>query len=183
MSSPIANPPKSEVLKFLSDANTRVLTYHNHKEVSAWGAVAFFYVFGAAVFGLVTRPFGSRVILSIWTVGVAIFVYRYILTQLALRRSMSEMTMVLYRLAAEVLIKNETELAELDWTTRPLDFPSTGRGTLDFAMPRFVVDEYDRVRKTEHVARGQLESYPLIIFGLAVAVLVFLIWQSNLPLL
>ncbi len=35
---------KDHVLAFLGDLNTRSLTYHNHKETSAWAGLAFYYL-------------------------------------------------------------------------------------------------------------------------------------------
>jgi hypothetical protein len=175
-------PSKSDVVKFLSDHNTRALTYHNHKEASAWGGVVFFYAFASVLIGLIEKKIGSKIILGFWALLSGVFISVYVHIQLGLRRYMSNLTLVLPRVCTKILAMSTEDFAKLDWSLRGLGEPETGNGTLEFHLPNFVVEEYNLAATKEHLSRWRLELYPLLLIAVAGFVVLDLLYLSKLPL-
>jgi RimJ/RimL family protein N-acetyltransferase len=170
---------KSEMLKYISDLNTRALTYHNHKEASAWTALALYYLmmFAWIVPLALHEPLlNQRLwrwigvgVLAIVTGGVAY----YIKKQLDLRRYFGDVTGACYILGAKCLHMDENQINKLDL--------SGGVGNhRDRAIPQFIRHEMDNVAKVPHRERMGLDFAQRTLFwtGAGVVITIMLIGRD-----
>ena len=130
---------KQDVIRYLSDAYTRVLTYHNQKELLAWGAIAFYFGLGALVDACIKDNLAGKYSLATLMVLVCVLLVWYVVTQLKLRRHMGRLTAVLPRICGTLIAMNKAEFDLLDWSLEPLD-PHQPEAELSNIYPVFVVE-------------------------------------------
>jgi RimJ/RimL family protein N-acetyltransferase len=147
---------KSEILKYISDLNTRALTYHNHKETSAWAALALYYLMMFAWIvplalhePLLNQRYWRWIgvgVLAIVTVGVAY----YIKNQLNLRRYFGDVTGACYILGAKCLQMDDNQINKLDLS-------GGVENHRDRVIPQFIRHEIDNVARVPHRERMGLD--------------------------
>lgn len=140
---------KAHVLTFINDLNTRALTYHNHKEASAWAGLAFYYLimFGWIVPLGLHEPFfdswGTRGTAIFTVLVVTVFVWIYIDNQLKLRDIFGNFTAACYRLSARCINMDDDGVMSLDLSVPNVPAPApTGR-----AFPRALRAFWDTIRR------------------------------------
>jgi hypothetical protein len=164
------------VLAFIDGLNTRALNYHNHKEASAWGGLAFFYLMMFAwivPLGLrepLFNNWGLRLVGLVLVAGVTWLVKWYIDEQFKLRSIFGDYTAACYRLGARCIDMTEREINNLDFSVRALTTAAVG-GHRDLALPRFINDEMAAFGAVPHPERIKLEkTQRVLLFGSAVVV-------------
>jgi RimJ/RimL family protein N-acetyltransferase len=182
---------RDEVASFLCDLNARALTYHNHKETSAWSGLAFYYLlmFGWIVTLALHEPLFNNVALRyagiIWLIFVTILVHFYIKDQLNLRSIFGDFTGACSRLSAKCIDMTLEEINALDFSLpypraadaqskfsrffAPVSFlrARAAEGQRQYAFPQFIKDEVDLFEKIPHQERKRLEraNYLLLWLG------------------
>jgi GNAT superfamily N-acetyltransferase len=176
---------KDQVLSFIDWLNTRALTYHNHKEASAWAGLAFYYLlmFGwIAPLGLREPLFNSwslRLMAVVLVFVVTWLVKLYIDDQFKLRSTFGDYTAACYRLSARCIDMSERDVNKLNFSIPALPTtPNTGHR--DLAFPSFVKDEVSKLANVPHQERRTLESAQrtLLWGGAAVVALVLFFGRS-----
>jgi len=176
---------KGQVLGFIDALNTRALSYHNHKEASAWAGLAFFYLmmFGwIAPLGLHEPLFNSwvlRLIAVAIVAGVTWLVKLYIDDQFKLRSTFGDYTASCYRLSARCIDMSEHDVNKLDFSVPALTTTSNS-GHRDLALPRFIKDEASTFANVAHQERKTLELTQriLLLCGAAVVAVILLFGRN-----
>lgn len=171
--------PIQDVVRYFSDVNTRVLTYHNQKELLAWGAIAFYFGFGALVDACIKDNLAGKESLTALMVLVCGLLIWYVLTQLQLRRHFGRLTAVLPRICMALIAMDKQEFDSLDWSLEAID-PKKPESSLANLFPPFVCEEYRKVKAMPHFARWLLEVLPLAVLVAACIFFVCVIQQSAL---
>ncbi len=176
--------PKQDLIRYLSDTNTRVLAYHNQKELLAWGAVAFYFGLVGLVDYCVKDRLAPKGSLIAVTTAIFLILGMYVWTQLDLRRHMGHLTGVLPRVCAELIAMDKVSFDGLDWSVRPIqEFKRQRRpgDSVPFLFPKFIAEQYESVSKVHHRARLLLEIFPLLLMLATCVFLVKVIVDSSLP--
>lgn len=135
---------RTELLKYLSDTSTRLGTYHNHKEATAWAMVAFFYLFAVQItFAVAGRREAigrdGRMAVGIVLGVVALFLFFAVREQYRLRIDAANAFAACHRLSASCFRSSDDELANLDF-----DLPELSRAAAthhQVFLPKFIRDE------------------------------------------
>jgi hypothetical protein len=169
---------RSDLVRYLSDTNTRVLTYHNHKEVAAWAAVAVLFTYSAVIVQCVDKGIGSKIGLSFVTLLVGSFVFWYVHEELMLRREMSILTFVLPRLAFRLLEMPDDEFDALDWRMGDIN-ENTYVISASLAAPAFVLEDSQQISRLMNPSRRILELLTRGLIALTIAALIWIIVNSG----
>ncbi|MCI5191874.1 MAG: hypothetical protein D3919_07730 [Candidatus Electrothrix sp. AW5] len=108
---------KDKVIEYYENTRQYYGTYHNHKEISAWAALALYIVFASLINGI-TLPIKLKIesasILTVFVLAVAILVYRYISTQIKMKDMAAAHAATAFLFLSEILSddKNNNELIE-----------------------------------------------------------------------
>jgi hypothetical protein len=117
---PLASVTRTDILKYISDTRGHYMTYHNHKEVSAWAGVVL-YVLATAQIALVKKEALAtpRAAVALTTFVAILFglVLVYLKTQFDLRREAANYVGALHYLNVEYLT---TEFNADHWQLIPL---------------------------------------------------------------
>ena len=175
---------QSEVLKFLADTYARFGIYHNHKETSAWVAVALW--FGAAitpVSSLLPNPAYltnlGRSCLVLFIVTLGCLVWFYVATQLRQRSHAADVVAACGYLSV-LIISGELDPKKTDFKARPPAF----RDKKDWHyLPAFLLEAVEDASHQDTYVRRRLEllGYSLILVpGIAALLIVCWPWMKNL---
>jgi hypothetical protein len=150
------------------------LTYHNHKEVMAWGSVGVFLVIvGHATQG--THDLASKIIaicvLALFGLLLGYFAHK----QMELRRSSSNLISACSRLAEQFASMRDTEIEQVDMTVPPL--PSTSAHGSEFTFGTYLKDEIEKIKGVPDKTLRDLERVNhgafIVIFVAAVLIILF----------
>jgi hypothetical protein len=166
---------KEDVLKYFADMRSHYAAYHNHKETSAWAAVAIYLVIVIQIVGTVTanangleRFVGSVAIFLLWA-SVSI----YTSTQFRLRKDAAGYVAACQALSVEYL---SSELEQIDEVLfRLIESPDAGHHS-PHVLPKIILDKAEQLKSVGQTMRHRLENtmYFLSAIGLAgVGIVIF----------
>ena len=108
---------KEKVVEYYENTRQYYGTYHNHKEISAWEALALYIVFANLINGI-SLPSKLKIesasILTVFVLAVAILVYRYISTQIKMKDMAGAHTATASLFLSEIIANdiNDNDLLE-----------------------------------------------------------------------
>lgn len=171
----MSSPKKDDFVKYLSDLRAPYATYHNHKELSAWGGVALYVIVCAQltfapqdVFKNDTLVYAGAILFVLFSVSVLI----YVGCQLWLRRVASDYTAAALRLGAEWSLRDE-EMNQADWEVERV--PDAWHHSPS-VLPKAIRNEASAMQQIGRKTRRLLEfaAYSVVAVGFfAVALRVF----------
>lgn len=160
------NNSREEILKYLSDLQSHYAAYHNHKETTAWGGVALFFL----LLPNLTTVIGAGPSLSCPTICAATFgiiaitvvMIMYMHQQFALRRRGGDLV------AASCFLRAGYIAGTTMIDVKQFAPPVTGHGPMKsgYCLPIVVLDKANELEKQGQGALYTLENcgYALIIF-------------------
>src|SRR3990172_3873134 len=100
---------RDEILKYLEEIRSHYANYHNHKETSAWAAVAVFMVFLAQIFRPLFQGEIDKIIekgsVTVIIIALTIIIYIYLKKQFELRAVGAGVVAAAFYLKTELINK------------------------------------------------------------------------------
>lgn len=160
------------IIKYLSDTNTRYGTYHNHKENMAWGVVVLYYAFALKLIDLsFTHPVGTSLqkwVTATFLVVVTLIAWFVLYKQLSLRRDAADVYAGCQRLASICLTLDPPALLKMNWDVLE---PSRIGAPFQNYLPARLLQEAEAMSRLGQQSRRRLEflSYCLLLAAAAIA--------------
>jgi len=184
------NPNTEQLLKYMTDLRAFYLPYHNHKEASAWAAVAW----AATVLGLIlvfieklapaNRPellLPTALSFTALVMAYTGIMFSYIKKQFQLRSFAADVNAAAFRWSARILASADSKPIQLDLslaTKSDLDYHAATY------LPTFILDEVKEIatenQRRQHRARTTLEKAAYWLLGLTALASLFRIWYPVL---
>lgn len=177
MNDTVPTPDRTEVLKYLGDTYTYYGRYHDHKETSAWVAVALWITaMGTVIVHSVKEDpttYVGRIGLGLLIIVLGFSFFSYVLTQLRQRSHASDVVAAASYLSVAI-IGGKRGLTHLDFEVQS----ETYRGDKDWhCFPSCLLKEIRNMRVQDREIRARLEclAYSLLAVS-SIAALVKLAW-------
>ena len=150
---------RTEVLQYLNEIRSHYASYHNHKEVSGWAAVAVFLVFASQFFGPFFRgeidTCAKKVFVVLVLVALAAVVTWYLKGQFNLRRVGANNVAAAFYLKTDLIGNPTTTITPSDYGLRPASDPKM---QYKYVLPRKVLETSDDLENKGAGARKNLEK-------------------------
>lgn len=168
---------REEILSYLEEIRSHYSTYHNHKEASAWAAVAVFLGLIALFLGALFRhelDVLKEKQLAVSIIATVALVFSiYIWKQFCLCRIAASNVAAAFYLKTQLIGKPKQKIIPGHYDLRPSTEPK-----LQYlhVLPRAVLEKSDEFKNKGTGERTALEWLAYAMVWLPIAVIIFMLW-------
>lgn len=175
---------KSDFLQYLSDVNTRFLSYMNHKETSAWAAVILYFVLTtqtvATLHDFSSASMAVKVFASAFLGFVGVCFIYYVMTQYSLKRTAADVIAACYHLSAECLDMDEKQISQFNLKLPEKSSPKRLQPQSEHFLPECILEKSKEYQQKGHWPLNVIELLCYLLMIATTVVGIFVVWAGNL---